>query len=182
MLLLKAMGQIKNINFLQISLAIFLALIPLIQIHSLSDPTLLSRQLLYIGLGIFSILLLWLFKAELIFPNSNFLRFALISWFAISALSLFYAYNFQEALYSFSKTSLYIAGIALFAGLFYSGLIQLRAISIGLMLSSGIALFYLGLEISEITSGGLNLWSQKNLYELHTVFGHKNLYSSFQLL
>lgn len=162
--------------------ALFIACIPLVQMSSLADPSLLSRQvylsaLLALGfIGMISNKQYKLRNAPKLFLGLGLL------WFLFALSGLFFAHNLPEFWYTSSKIALYISAIWLIYTLLQTKSIGLKHLSRGISLASLISLVLLAIEITEKQSAGTHLWEQKNLYELQSAFGHKNLYASFQLL
>ncbi|MDZ4667208.1 MAG: O-antigen ligase family protein [bacterium] len=101
---------------------------------------------------------------------------------SFSELVLDHSRNFSETWYSVSKTAFYVSAIWICYALVRTEILSVKHISVGVVLASIIALVLLALEIVEKQVAGTQLWSAKNLYELQSPFGHKNLYASFQLL
>jgi O-antigen ligase len=176
------MKTIKSHEIIPYIFALGLAGIPLFQMQSLADPTLLSRQI-YIGF----LLLMGLIIHQ---ANANEASISLpkpviylsITWLASALFGAFYAKNIQETWYTSSKIILYISAIWLSYGMLQRGSITLKHISIGITLASLISLVLLIIEMLNKYHAGTQLWEQKNLYAIQSVFGHKNLYASFQLL
>jgi O-antigen ligase len=167
-----------SLNFLWV----LLACLPFVHVNSLSDPTLLSRQfpILLIAAG------LWLFCylqqefSPVKFPLPL-LLFVTTLFFGYQ-LSSFWALNLPEANYSASKMSTFIVLLVLFYQIFQQKMFQRQWLYAAISIASFIGLILLGIELQALLKKGINLWQQKNLYELNSAFGHKNLYSSFQLL
>jgi O-antigen ligase len=162
--------------------AILLAIIPLVQTKQIPDPTLLSRQFLLLAFGAS----LWLnlvihyqtarqiIAQELLIP--------LLGLAGIYLLSAHFSFNHSEADYSVTKMLLYLSITLLMIWLINQNLLQKEFLLYGIAFASALGLFLLIQEINHLSAKGTQLWSQKNLYELKSAFGHKNLYSSFQLL
>lgn len=167
---------------ISIVLAILLAIIPLVQNGLLPDPNLLPRQFLLLGFA--TILVGYLAfrqktSRQIIAPK---LLIASISLALLYFLSTFYAFNVAEANYTASKIILYVACLLLLIWTLKTDLLNLKFLLFGISVSAAISLLLLAIEIVAITQKGTQLWDQKNLYELRSAFGHKNLYSSYQLL
>lgn len=176
------MEQSKSLLYFNYVLALLLALIPFIQISSLADPTLLSRQMAACFGGLLLCLILALNYKQILLPINKWPVYFALVWLLGSALSITYAYNQQEAYYSFSKTCLYVGLLLSVSTGIQSGLLSIKHLSIGVVLASIVGLIYFSMEVNKNLSLGIKLWDQKNLYAIKTVFGHKNLYSSFQML
>lgn len=162
--------------------ALFIACIPLVQMSSLADPSLLSRQVyLSILLTIGFIIILSNKQNKLSYAPKLFLGLGLL-WLLLALSGLFYAHNIPEVWYTSSKISLYVTAIWVLYYMLQTKSITLKHLSWGISLASLISLVLLAIEIAEKQTTGTHLWEQKNLYELQSPFGHKNLYASFQLL
>ncbi|MCG9880709.1 MAG: O-antigen ligase family protein [Bacteroidia bacterium] len=159
-----------------------IACIPLVQLSVLADPTLLSRQVYLTLLQIILIIPIWFFVKKESYKIPKTLVLLSLTWFIISALSLLYAKNLPEAWYSLSKYGLLVSSLFIIYQALSSGWLNLHMLSKGIAGASMISLALWLKEIVEKTTDGKSLWVQKNLYDLQTVFGHKNLYSSFILL
>lgn len=176
------MKTLKSHEIIPYIFALGLAGIPMFQMQSLADPTLLSRQI-YIGF----LLLMGLIihhsnanEASIILPKP--IIYLTIIWLACALFGAFYAKNIEETWYTSSKIILYISAIWLVYGMLQRNSITLKHISSGITLASLISLVLLILEMLNKHQAGTQLWEQKNLYAIQSVFGHKNLYASFQLL
>ena len=176
------MQQTKSQTYLGYLFAFFIAAIPLVHFSSIADPTLLSRQIYFSITLLIGMVLIW-FKRnnnKLSIPKPIIILSLL--WIFTAFTSHNYALNKPEAWYNISKIALYISAIGVTYLLVQTKTISLKQLSLGVVSASIIALIQLVFEINEKQAIGTNLWQQKNLYELQTAFGHKNLYSSFQLL
>lgn len=176
------MNFIKPDKLFSNTIVLCIACIPLVHLSSLADPTLLSRQIYLTG---FQILLF--IPAIYQINKTSFLlskAFAIIitAWLLAAGTSILYAKNLAEAWYSFSKFCLLFSSLFLIHQALTKGWLNLHIISKGIAAASMISVFLWLKEIIEKTTPEKSLWAQKNLYELQTAFGHKNLYSSFILL
>ncbi|MBP7512059.1 MAG: O-antigen ligase family protein, partial [Bacteroidia bacterium] len=162
--------------------ALFIACIPLVQFTSLADPSLLSRQV-YIAIILTLGLLLAIGNKQNSLNNLPKLYLGLgLLWFLSAIIGIFYAHNIPEVWYTSSKIALYVSAMWLMYMVVNTTTVSIRFISIGISMASLISLALLAFEILEKQKAGTHLWEQKNLYELQSAFGHKNLYASFQLL
>lgn len=167
-----------SLNFLWL----LIACLPLVHVNSLPDPTLLSRQFLTIIIAA----CLWLFcylqqEASPIKLPLPLLLFVATLFFGYQ-LSSYWALNIPEANYSASKMSTFLVLLVLFYQIVQQKMFQRQWLYASISIASFIGLILLGIELQALLKKGINLWQQKNLYELNSAFGHKNLYSSFQLL
>jgi O-antigen ligase len=182
LLFLISMPVSKQQAFGAIIFALFIACIPLVQFTSLADPSLLSRQV-YIAIILVLGILLTIGNKQNSLNNLPKLYIGLgLLWFLSAIIGIFYAHNIPEVWYSSSKIALYVSAMWLMYMVVNSATISKRFISIGISMASIISLALLAFEILEKQTAGTHLWEQKNLYELQSAFGHKNLYASFQLL
>ncbi|MFA9212986.1 MAG: O-antigen ligase family protein [Candidatus Methylacidiphilales bacterium] len=157
---------------------IFIACIPLVHWNAIVDTTMLSRQ---IWLSVFSIIaLLLMLYCQLKYTTLTLIHYLFIGLSALSLLSITYASNTAEAFYTSSK---FLLSGTLFFIVF--NLLQNQKISI-LTISKAVAIFAAiacGFQVYELfEKGNIKLLEGKNLYELHSLFGHKNLFSSIMFL
>lgn len=161
---------------------LLLAFIPWVQWQTLADPTQLTRLFLY---QLFCLPLLYIsftqrqYIQQLPHPLWSAL---LLLWVGFYAFSLTQAHNPHEAYYTLSKIGVYAAGAWLLSLLYVNKLISFKHVAVAVSVASVFSLALLLSELLEVQQQGTQLWHKKNLYVLHTAFGHKNLYSSFQLL
>lgn len=168
----------SSLNFLWL----LLACLPLVHVNSLPDPTLLSRQFPTLIIAA----CLWLFcylnqDASPITLPLPLLLFA-ATLFIGYQLSSYWALNVPEANYSASKMSTFLVLLVLLYQIVQQKIFQRQWLYIAISIASFTGLILLCIELQALLKNGINLWQQKNLYEIHSAFGHKNLYSSFQLL
>ena len=181
-LLLMVMKTIKSKEIIAYIFVLAIAFIPFFQIQSLADPSLLSRQI-YIGfLLLLGLILFGRYITQFSFSLPKPLIFLCLTWLSSAVLGVFYANNLPELWYTSSKVALYISAIWLLYIIIQSGQITIKHLSIGIGIAAMSACILLILEIIEKQEAGTRLWEQKNLYAIQSVFGHKNLYASFQLL
>lgn len=157
---------------------IFIACIPLVHWNEIVDTTMLSRQ---IWLSVFSIVaLLSILFYQLKYTTITIIHYLFICLSALSLLSITYASNTAEAFYTSSK---FLLSGTLFFIVF--NLLQNQKITI-LNISKAVAIFAViacGYQVYELfEKGNIKLLSGKNLYELNSLFGHKNLFSSIMFL
>lgn len=176
------MQQLKSQPYFGYLFAILIAIIPLVNFTSLADPTLLSRQIYISFTLLVGMLSIWLNRNNINLSIPKPIIILSLLWIFTAFTSYNYALNKAEAWYSISKIALYISAIGVTYLLVQTKTITLKQLSLGIISASILALIQLLFEINEKQATGTNLWQQKNLYELQTAFGHKNLYSSFQLL
>ncbi|MFZ4798533.1 MAG: O-antigen ligase family protein [Bacteroidia bacterium] len=167
----------KN-NIFNLLIFIFIAAIPMVQWNAAIDATMLSRQIWFTVFVITcSIALLLAKKNEVVFTP--------IHWFmliitALCGFSVLYAFNYAEAIYTFNKFLLYTSIFMVLLAMLQNNLIDLKTISKGVLLFVIVACGY---QIFELyTKGNLRLLEGKKLYEINSLFGHKNLFSSIIFL
>lgn len=177
------MPHSKSQQWIGYLFALFIALIPLIKLDSLADSTLLIRQIYLSIVLLFGVALIFYHKLT----GAPLLLMLFGSVWLVSALPNFSEYlhqsrNLSETWYSTSKIAYCITAIWIFYSLVQTETLHVKYISTGVAFASSIALVLMSLEILEKQGSGTQLWDAKNLYELQSPFGHKNLYASFQLL
>lgn len=167
----------KN-NIFNLLIFVFIAATPLIQWQAAVDATMLSRQIWFTVFAITTtIALLFAKKIEVVFTP--------IHWFmliitALCGFSFLYAFNYAEAIYTFNKFLLYTSIFIVLLAMLQSNLITINSISKGVLAFLVIACGY---QIFELyAKGGLQLLEGKKLYEINSLFGHKNLFSSIIFL
>ncbi len=157
--------------------------IPFITYHKIADPNLLSRQIAISGLCLGAVLFLHLNRNEIKWiPFSYPLFIAIGIWFGSYLIGFFNVFSISESLYFTSKIALYCAIIYLFTHLFLNQKINTVGLNRAVTGMVWIAIVFLGFEIWTQYQAGIHLLKGKNLYQLSTVFSHKNLFSSALLL
>jgi O-antigen ligase len=157
---------------------ICIALIPLVKWQAAVDSTMLSRQIWFTAFVlIISCVLLFTKKADTSFTPIHWLIFTLT---VFSGISILYAFNTAEAIYTINKFLLYSCIYITLFILLQNNLIETKIISKGVLSFAIIACGYQFLEL--YTKGNLRLLEGKNLYEINSLFGHKNLFSSIIFL
>jgi O-antigen ligase len=157
---------------------VFIALTPLIQWSAAVDATMLSRQIWFSVFMIIS-------SIGLIFTKKTDINFTPIHWLismitALCGFSVLYAFNYAEAIYTFNKFLLYTSIFMLLLAMLQSNLIELKTICKSVLVFVIVACGY---QIFELyTKGNLQLLEGKKLYEINSLFGHKNLFSSIIFL
>lgn len=167
----------KN-NIFNLLIFVFIAATPLIQWQAAVDATMLSRQIWFTVFTITTtIAMLFVKKTELVLTP--------IHWFmliitALCGFSVLYAFNYAEAIYTFNKFLLYTSIFMVLLAMLQSNLIELKIISKGFLMFVFISCSY---QIFELyTKGSFRLLEGKNMYEINSLFGHKNLFSSIIFL
>jgi len=157
---------------------IFIACIPLVHWNEIIDITMLSRQ---IWLNSFCLIAALLFLAK---ANKqiviNPIQYLFLSLSVLCLISITYASNSAEAVYTSSKFILNAILLLIITTLVTEGKISVLNISQAIAVLATIACGYQIYELVE--KGNLNLLKGKNLYELNSLFGHKNLFSSIMFL
>lgn len=151
-----------------------IACIPLIHWAPVVDTTMLPRQIWFtaftlIGTGI-------LFFTSLKDFSLTPIHWALLAIITLSGFSISYAFNTAEAIYTFSKWLLYSSLFTLLLMMLQSGSIDMettaKAVLVFLIIACGFQVYEF------IQKGSFKLLEGKNLYEINSLFGHKNLFSS----
>jgi O-antigen ligase len=165
-------------NIFNTLIFICIAFIPLVKWQAAVDSTMLSRQIWCTTfVVIISCVLLFTKKLVISFTPIHWLLCALtfLSWISIS-----YAFNNAEAIYTINKYTLFTCVFILLYVLLQNNLIEIKSLSKGVLTFVCIACAY---QIYELfTKGNLRLLDGKNLYEINSLFGHKNLFSSIIFL
>ncbi len=154
------------------------ACIPLVHWAPILDTTMLPRQIWFTGFTLVctSILLFTKSKSIALTP----IHWALLVIIILSGFSITYAFNAAEAIYTFNKWLLYASLFTLLLMLLQNGLIDLAIISKAVLVLLVIAC---GFQVYEfIQKGSFKLLEGKKLYEINSLFGHKNLFSSIVFL
>lgn len=108
------------------------------------------------------------------------IHYLFITLAALSLLSITYASNTAEAFYTSSKFLLSGALFFIVFNLLQNQKISLLNICKAVAIFAAIACGYQVYELFE--KGNIKLLAGKNLYELNSLFGHKNLFSSIMFL
>jgi O-antigen ligase len=167
----------KN-NIFNLVIFVFIAATPLIQWQAAVDSTMLSRQIWFAFFSITaSFILLLSKKRDLFFTPIHWLMLIITG---LCGFSILYAFNNAEALYTFNKFMLFSSIFMVLFAMLQSNLITMNTISKGVLAFLVIAFCY---QISELyTKGSFRLLEGKNMYEINSLFGHKNLFSSIIFL
>ena len=167
----------KN-NIYNIFIFVFIAAVPLVQWSAAVDSTMLIRQIWFTVFSItVSTVLLLSKKRDLFFTPIHWLMLIIT---ALCGFSILYAFNNAEAMYTFNKFMLFSSIFMVLFAMLQSNLITMNTISKGVLAFVVIACSY---QIFELyTKGNLRLLAGKNLYEINSLFGHKNLFSSIIFL
>jgi O-antigen ligase/Tfp pilus assembly protein PilF len=157
---------------------IFIACIPLVHWNEIIDTTMLSRQIWLSAFCLLAAIMLLIDNVKKITLSP--LHYLLIALPLLSLLSYTYTQNTSETIYTTCK-------FLLTACLFFTVTTLLQSNKITLLnISQAVSVFTLiacGYQIYELVEkGNLNLLKGKNLYELNSLFGHKNLFSSIMFL
>lgn len=171
-------------SLLSVLIGIFILGIPFIDNQSLIDPKLISRHI-YVAAGVGVFALLFLLFSKNLSKKNDFNRIWLLPFCLLSVsyiISSFFAHNTYEAIFWVSKIALYTAFFILLLYLRTYQLINFKIIGffVALTVTSSILLFYFEVESKELLKTTTLI--DKNLYNLSSPFGHKNLFSSFLLL
>jgi O-antigen ligase len=168
-------------NLLNLLLTALIAAIPLVSNSQFSDPTLLPRQ--FWGMGICGVLGLILVFSPQQARQSIALQFlsAVLLLACLYIYGIFDAHNPAEALATTSRILLMLITLLLLIWAIKQETIPSCYLLWGISLSAAIGLTLLIIEITQLHQAGTALWQNKNLYQLRSAFGHKNLYSSYQL-
>lgn len=167
----------KN-NFFNLLIFIFIAAIPIVHWNAAVDSTMLSRQIWFSVFTIAVSIGLYLTKEKTI--NITPIHWFMITITSISGFSIFYAFNYAEAIYTFNKFLLYTSIFMVFLAILQNKLIDLKLISKAVLVFVIIACGYQMFEL--YSKGNLRLLEGKKLYEINSLFGHKNLFSSIIFL
>ncbi len=164
-------------------LMICLLAIPFISNKNIADPNLLSRQILYLIICLGACIFLFVKRNEIrwISPTDPFI-IAITVWLTTYLIGIADVFSFPEYLYTSSKIALYACGIYLFILLFLNQKINRIGLNRSVSILVWIAFVFLFYEIGTQYQSGIDLLKNKNLYQLNTVFSHKNLFSSALLL
>ena len=168
-------------NLLNLLLTALIATIPLVSDTQFSDPTLLPRQ--FWGMGICVALgLILAFSPQQARQNIALQFLSAVLLFAcLYIYGIFEAHNQAEALASTSRILLMLITLILLVWVLKQEINPASYLLWGISLSAAIGLTLLIIEITQLRQAGTALWQNKNLYQLRSAFGHKNLYSSYQL-
>ncbi|MBC7383442.1 MAG: O-antigen ligase family protein [Bacteroidia bacterium] len=173
----------KQYSWFDYLLMICLLAIPFIIYKKIADPTLLSRQILYILICAGALIFLLLNRKEIKWiPASHPVFITAAIWSIAYLPGLFNAVSLSETLYTLSKIALYIVGIYLLSLLWLNKKINTIGLNRSITGMVVIAVAFLAHEIWQQYNAGISLLQHKNLYQLNTVFGHKNLYASAMLM
>lgn len=169
-----------RINYVTLILGIAIAIIPLVEISSLLDGTLLPRN---IFLNIINVLLI----LPLLFQSGS-INFKQIKWsvplFALAALygiSIFYSLSQADATLWFTKTFTYATFFFVLVKHNFEGNILWRKLNLFLFIAFALSVSLMLIDISAIQDIGF-LKKSPSLHQLQGPFNHKNLFSSFLLL
>ena len=167
----------KN-NVFNLLIFIFIAAIPIVHWNAAVDSTMLSRQIWFtVFIIVASSILILTKKIDIMFTPIYWLMLIIT---ALCGFSVLYALNYAEAIYTFNKFLLYTSIFMVLLALLQNNLIDLKTISKGVLLFVFVACGY---QIFELyTKGNLQLLEGKKLYEINSLFGHKNLFSSIIFL
>lgn len=163
-----------------IGLSLCIAAIPLVQIKEISDVGLLSR---HIYLGIVALMaMLFAGTKSYINPYPKTFVYSLLALCGLYLAESFTALNTPEAFYTTARIFLFAVWVWTLGILFLRSQQFAQAVYLGLLLAAVVGLFLLIKEVFALRQAGTQLWDKKNLYELHTAYGHKNLYASFTFI
>lgn len=108
------------------------------------------------------------------------IHWCLLAIVILSGFSITYAFNTAEAIYTFSKWLLYASQFTLFLILLQNGSIDMDIISKAVLV---FLIITCGFQVYEfVAKGSFKLLEGKKLYEINSLFGHKNLFSSIVFL
>lgn len=164
--------------FYKYLLFIFIACIPLVHWSAIIDTTMLSRQIWFSAFCLLAAVILLIDNVKKITLSP--LHYLLMALPLLSLLSYTYTQNTAETIYTTCK-------FLLTACLFFTVTTLLQSNKITLLnISQAVSVFTLiacGYQVYELfEKGNLKLLEGKNLYEINSLFGHKNLFSSIIFL
>lgn len=164
-------------------LMICLLAIPFITYQKIADPSLLSRQILYLIICLGALVYMFVNRKEILWiPISHPFIVAISVWLGVYLIGFIDVFSFSEYFYTASKIALYACGIYLFTLLFLNQKVNTIVLNRSVTGLVWIAFAFLAFEIASQHKLGIDLLKDKNLYQLSTVFSHKNLFSSALLL
>lgn len=165
-------------KFYKYLLFIFIACIPFIHWSAIVDTTMLSRQIWLSTFCLLTAIMLLIDNVKKITLSP--LHYLLIALPILSLLSYTYTQNTAETIYTTCKFLLTTCLFFIVTTLLQSNKITLLNISEAVSIFALIACGYQVYELFE--KGNLKLLEGKNLYEINSLFGHKNLFSSIIFL
>lgn len=157
---------------------IFISIVPLIQLNSIVDSTMLPRQ---IGFSIFilgGIFFSYFLKLKL--NSLSYIHILLLALSLLSFVSILYSFNQAEAYYTSNKWLQMFALFTLLFLIFKNNVVTFLDVSKSILIFITISLLYQIYEFG--IKSNLNLFENKNIYEINSLFGHKNLFSSIIFL
>ena len=159
-------------------LFIIIACIPFVHWSAIVDTTMLSRQIWLSAFCLLAAIIVLIDNLKKITLSP--LHYLLIGLPILSLLSYTYTQNTAETIYTTCKFLLTTCLFFTVTTLLQNNKITLLNISQSVSVFALIACGYQVFELFE--KGNLKLLEGKNLYELNSLFGHKNLFSSIMFL
>lgn len=169
-----------RINYVTLILGIASAIIPLIEVSTLLDGTLLPRN---IFLNVINVLLI----LPLLFQRGG-INFQQIKWAiplfllaAIYGISIFQSLSQADTTLWFTKTFTYATFFFVLVKHQFEGNILWRKLTLFLFISFALSISLMFFDISTVQDISF-LKKSPNLHQIRGPFNHKNLFSSFLLL
>lgn len=175
--------KINKTSFISYLFSAFIAVIPFISTLKFVDNTLLTRQMATTFL-IMALSGYIIFNRKILLFPARINHVILLPGILIAGYfaGIFHAHNQVEATYWFTKISLYFSCFWVLYILLLNRIIDLMHVRRSFIFFCLFSLILIGNEVYELWKSGVKLLEEKNIYEVHGPFGHKNLFSAAGLL